>query len=50
MDDGQYGSFGSAIDNGLNLVFNTASNSIVLTPGLTYRFKYSGENIEGEGL
>lgn len=30
-------------------MFNTASNGLVLIAGKTYRFKYSGENIEGEG-
>lgn len=49
VDDGDFGPFGPAIDNGLSLVFNTASNGLVLTPGKTYWFKYSGENIEGEG-
>jgi len=37
------------MDNGLSLTFNTATYGLTLTAGLTYRFKYSGENIEGEG-
>lgn len=49
IDDGNDGPFGAAIDNGLNLSFDTLPNSIILTSGLTYRFKYSGVNIQGEG-
>ena len=47
IDDGNDGAFGSAIDNGNSLTYNTASLS--LTTGLTYRFKYAANNTHGEG-
>lgn len=49
IDDGNFGPFGPKMDNGLSLTFNTASYGLTLVAGQTYRFKYSGENIEGEG-
>ena len=47
VDDGNDGSFSGPYNNGLLLTYNTASLS--LTTGLTYRFKYSAVNSEGEG-
>jgi hypothetical protein len=49
IDDGNDGPFGGANNNGLSLTMNTLSSGITLTTGLTYRFKYSGVNIQGEG-
>lgn len=47
IDDGNAGAFGSAINNGLSLTYDTSS--LTLTAGLTYRFKYSAVNSQGEG-
>ena len=47
IDDGNGGAFGLPINNGLSLTYNTAS--LTLTTGLTYRFKYSAVNSQGEG-
>lgn len=45
IDDGNDGPFGAAINNGLNLNFDTAANGLTLSTGLTYRIKYSGVNV-----
>jgi len=47
IDDGNGGAFGAAINNGLSLSYDTSALS--LTAGLTYRFKYSAVNSQGEG-
>lgn len=47
VDDGADGSFSGPYSNGLLLTYNTAL--LTLTSGLTYRFKYSAVNSEGEG-
>lgn len=36
IDDGNDGPFGAAINNGLNLSFDTLPNGLTLTTGLTY--------------
>ena len=38
VDDGNGGAFGTTINNGLSLTYDTSS--LTLTTGLTYRFKY----------
>ncbi len=48
IDDGLYGSYGAANNNGLITIFNSASYGLSLVAGRTYRFKYSGVNVEGE--
>lgn len=49
VNDGNDGPYSAAINNGLSLTYNTASITPALTTGLTYKFKYSGVNIAGEG-
>ena len=47
IDDGNDGAFGNPINNGNSLTYNTSA--LLLTTGLTYRFKYSANNTHGEG-
>lgn len=52
MDDGNDGSFSTGphvISDASNLIFDTTTASFSITAGLTYRFKYSATNSEGEG-
>jgi hypothetical protein len=49
IDDGNDGPFGSAIDNGLALTYDTLVGGLSLTTGNYYKFKYSGVNVQGEG-
>ena len=47
VDDGNRGAFNTTINNGLSLTYDTSS--LALTTVLTYRFKYSSVNSQGEG-